>query len=774
MKTKGLFKKAAAVTLGVSMAFGALMLPDVITAGQFCSASAETVTAGDCTYDYTLKKDNTLEINSVEFSGDSVEIPQTLIIEGTEYPVTSIGTSFLAENESIRRVVFPDSVKTISTEVLSLSSVEDIVLPDTLEALGSRFASKCPNLKSVKYNGTNIKPGNMGIEILSNSQLSGVTNEKGAVVFGNWLITYKPTDDVTTIRPTDLGNNGIKVEYLNRSSICELENVDCIDLEDIKYVGDYSVFCCESLMNVINSGSVEYVGTAAFLGSPWYQLMKKSYLTRLGSVLMHYNSDSTVIDLTLGELEGVKQLYKGSLADCKNAETLISTSDIKFDSESFYDFGKDETKTEEYKYLLPLPCSHKIKKVILDGEELTYSRIIEDPAKSQWVRSNFFALKDSVFMDTLITDKVRKLFDQLDITYCGGGVEKPKYSATEEFYIRLKIHNYISIYDYDHKGVYANEMTAFLLNGECYCASYAGLTLFLSECAGIRGQSLIGNSHEWNNTRIGDEWFESDDGWNAQNNNHSFSWFGMSSQKIYERDNVYHKFNSVCDPSFRFLLQEPYTEHMIGTRTIGDIDGDADRDNDDVALLWNYIEGKSKSIYQKGADVNFDGKIDVTDAVLLDDFVNSKAVDPNNVPCDGFAPNVKVAFLNGRNYDDIKYLYTDREGYITLPDDLFYAPAGAKISYDIGRAGQKVRITDPLTVVKVKWVDKNAPEYDLGDVNGDGTIDIEDAVAVIQHINGITPLTDEQEERADVSKDKNIDIDDAVTLISFVNGNTVL
>lgn len=60
----------------------------------------------------------------------------------------------------------------------------------------------------------------------------------------------------------------------------------------------------------------------------------------------------------------------------------------------------------------------------------------------------------------------------------------------------------------------------------------------------------------------------------------------------------------------------------------------------------------------------------------------------------------------------------------------------------------------------------------LGDVNGDGATDIEDAVAIIQHINGMTPLVDDEELRADVSKDNNIDIDDAVTLISYINGNS--
>lgn len=68
--------------------------------------------------------------------------------------------------------------------------------------------------------------------------------------------------------------------------------------------------------------------------------------------------------------------------------------------------------------------------------------------------------------------------------------------------------------------------------------------------------------------------------------------------------------------------------------------------------------------------------------------------------------------------------------------------------------------------------DLSKPEFAPGDVNGDSKIDIEDAVCIIQHINGMTPLTAEQEMRADVSKDGKIDIDDAVILISYINGNS--
>lgn len=58
----------------------------------------------------------------------------------------------------------------------------------------------------------------------------------------------------------------------------------------------------------------------------------------------------------------------------------------------------------------------------------------------------------------------------------------------------------------------------------------------------------------------------------------------------------------------------------------------------------------------------------------------------------------------------------------------------------------------------------------LGDVNGDGSIDVEDAVMVIGHVNGAKALTAEEESRADIDKNSDIDIEDAVAIIAHVNG----
>lgn len=57
-----------------------------------------------------------------------------------------------------------------------------------------------------------------------------------------------------------------------------------------------------------------------------------------------------------------------------------------------------------------------------------------------------------------------------------------------------------------------------------------------------------------------------------------------------------------------------------------------------------------------------------------------------------------------------------------------------------------------------------------GDVNYDGSIDIEDAVLIINHVNGIRALTKNESRRANVDNNSALDIEDAVGIIGHVNG----
>lgn len=822
-KCKGIFKKAIAAILGVTLTFGTLLLPNNTTGNEFSSVSAESIKTENATfwYNFSERTDHpSIKITNASFTGDTLEIPSEIEIDGTKYPVTEIGGGFLKNNKQIKTVIVPDSVTYICEHFLDSSSVEKIVLSNNIEHIGTSFANGCSNLSSVECTGTKLRATEIGSCVLYNCPK--MMNEKGATCLGNWLISFKPNFaptkiDLKEIKISDLGNDGVKIDSIGNFAIGWLDDLTTLDLEGIKCIDGSNFTNCPNLKTIINDNDVIEVNGSSFSGTPWLEEAKGNDMAKIGSVLIYYKTDDNVLDLTSGELADVRCVLEGALTDCKNLDTIFCTHDCYFGSKCFY-MAHDQTTTGGSNHdSIPLIPTYNIKRTYVDGKELTYSRLWTDRDAYDWLKLNNHSLVGTALTRDMAEEKVKLVFDQLDIPYYGMNNDMiGTHTPTEEFYIRLKIHNYLSQYDYDHEIEYDNVSGAFILGGKLHCGTYAILTHYMLECAGIEADTQSGFSHYWNNTKIGDEWFESDDGWNAQNYNHSYGWFGLSTARISERDPKCHSCSGTYDSFHAYNALDLKTAPKIAERTIGDIDKDGDRDNDDAKLLWAYLKGESDSIYEKGADINFDGNIDITDAVLLENFVNSKVFEHSVVVNDGNAQQNKIAFVNGTDYDNIKYLYTDREGYIQLPADLFEAPEGKKLSYDVGKVGQTVRITNPLTVVQTKWIDASEPDYSepdsstpdsstpdssrsdsskkdpsskkdssaadssspdkkkgiLGDVNNDGTIDIEDAVAIIQHINGLTPLTADEESRADVSKDNYFDIDDAVTLISYINGNS--
>ena len=61
------------------------------------------------------------------------------------------------------------------------------------------------------------------------------------------------------------------------------------------------------------------------------------------------------------------------------------------------------------------------------------------------------------------------------------------------------------------------------------------------------------------------------------------------------------------------------------------------------------------------------------------------------------------------------------------------------------------------------------PRVALGDINGDGSINLRDAAMLVQYVNKIADLTDEQKAAADINGDGSINLRDAAILVQYVN-----
>lgn len=140
---KGIMKKAIAVILGITMSFGSLALPNKGIKESLPTASAAKVEyeGRKFVYDIEIRNDESgIIITSIEEHGETVKIPSTLVFNGVEYPVKKVDNYFLHDDQTVKTVIFPESVTNIGYDVYVNSSVENITLPNHLEDLGGRFA----------------------------------------------------------------------------------------------------------------------------------------------------------------------------------------------------------------------------------------------------------------------------------------------------------------------------------------------------------------------------------------------------------------------------------------------------------------------------------------------------------------------------------------------------------------------------------------------------------------------------------------------------------
>ncbi|MBQ8594089.1 MAG: leucine-rich repeat protein [Bacteroidaceae bacterium] len=76
-----------------------------------------------------------------------LKIPETVVIDGYRYTITSIGRAAFAGFQNIDQVIIPASVKSISDYAFFCTSIKRIEIPESVTMLGKRVFGLCPKLK---------------------------------------------------------------------------------------------------------------------------------------------------------------------------------------------------------------------------------------------------------------------------------------------------------------------------------------------------------------------------------------------------------------------------------------------------------------------------------------------------------------------------------------------------------------------------------------------------------------------------------------------------
>ena len=124
---------------------------------------------------------------------------------------------------------------------------------------------------------------------------------------------------------------------------------------------------------------------------------------------------------------------------------------------------------------------------------------------------------------------------------------------------------------------------------------------------------------------------------------------------------------------------------------------------------------------------------------------------------------VTLGFVNGENITDDGILFTIP---FKVAEDAY--PAQIKIDIEV----KELVGTDDVPIetknTGSEFTVSEQPQYKPGDVNGDGVVDITDAMTVFYHVAKKELLPNEKFPAADVDKNNEVDITDAMRIFYFV------
>ena len=253
------------------------------------TVKTESVKSGDFTY--TLYTDNTACITGYTGSNPVVSIPAE--IDGAKV----VGL----ENKALK----------------SSSTLKELILPDSVEAIGNYAAMYCDSLEKVTI-GKNIK--HIGISAFEGSQENAYTGKS------------KLTTVVFNGAPKTISEKA----FYFCSALTEI-----VLPEGVETIGDWAFAKCFSAKKIIIPEGVTQIDDHAFLKCTGAVEISIPGTVESIAVSTFYRC-SSLEKLTIGE--GVKKLEKGAFEECKSLKTVVLPESMEeLGKYAFYNcYGLDE------------------------------------------------------------------------------------------------------------------------------------------------------------------------------------------------------------------------------------------------------------------------------------------------------------------------------------------------------------------------------------------------------------------------------------------------
>lgn len=332
-------------------------------------------------------------------------------------------------------------------------------------------------------------------------------------------------------------------------------------------------------------------------------------------------------------------LNKTAFENCTNLKTVRFNGDVTMDRATFggctnltsVEFGG---KTD-LKYYSFIGCD-SLENIIVDtslpiagnafDDCTTLMNINSEPAfdgktgefnpkYSDFIRNSFYMSEEVGFINEYIKVKYKRIADE---------VAAPEMSDTEKV---KALHDWVCANTtYATEDINSHEFHtdgSILLNDSTVCEGYAKAMNLLCNYAGIETYYVHSSDHAWNIVKIGGHYFHVDSTWDDEEDVKSYAWFMRSDSEI-DDGNSHSNWKAYIPTSLHSFQKEGTPECKY---QIGDVNTDLEISAADLVKMSRVLLNAESETADNTVlyDLNFDGKADVYDMILM----RRKVIDQN-------------------------------------------------------------------------------------------------------------------------------------------------
>ena len=193
--------------------------------------------------------------SSVKYDG-KVVIPASVIFDGNNYSVTSIGRNAFYDCTSLTSITLPNSVTSIGSYAFSgCGGLTSITLPNSVTYIGTDAFYKCTSLTSITLPNSVTSIGSYAF--YDCTSLTSITLPNSVTSIGSYAFY-----DCTSLTSIELPNSVTSIGDWTFSGCSGLTSVTIPN--SVTYIGDWTFSGCSGLTSVTIPNSVTYIGESAF------------------------------------------------------------------------------------------------------------------------------------------------------------------------------------------------------------------------------------------------------------------------------------------------------------------------------------------------------------------------------------------------------------------------------------------------------------------------------------------------------------------------------